>query len=124
MTPASTLRNSLYLARADFQHLFRRWETWLWAFVLPVVFFYFIGTVTASFGDDLTRKDPIAILLPADAGFLGEQLAIRLENLGYRTAVVKTREELTTIFVPGQPRTVIFRSLVRRRSTPGLRAAE
>src|SRR5258708_7023205 len=95
MTAASTLRNALYLARADFRHLFRRWETWLWAFVLPIVFFYFIGTITASLTDDLTRKDPIAILLPENAGFLGEQLALRLENLGYRTAVVKTREEIS-----------------------------
>ncbi len=32
-------------------------------------------------------------------------------------------EEVTTIHLPGQPRTVIFRSTLRRRLTPGLRAS-
>ena len=44
------LRHALYLARKDLAHRFRARETWIWAFVLPVVFFYFIGTVTGGFG--------------------------------------------------------------------------
>ena len=39
------LRDALYLARMDAAHLLRRRETLLWTFVMPIIFFYFFGTI-------------------------------------------------------------------------------
>ena len=44
------LDNALFIARKDLAFLLRQRETILWTFVMPVLFFYFIGTVTGGFG--------------------------------------------------------------------------
>src|SRR6267378_3991494 len=44
-------RDALFLARKDIRLLLRGGETILWTFVMPVVFFYFIGTITGKSGD-------------------------------------------------------------------------
>src|SRR6266404_233380 len=80
------LRDAIFLTFADVKILFRSREIWLWAFVLPIVFFYFIGTVMSGFGGDPNAKDPIAITIAPDAGFLADRLVRRLESLGYRIA--------------------------------------
>ena len=83
------IRPALFIARKDLQYLFRLRESWLWAFVMPVVFFYFIGTITGGFARPAAeRRDPIGILFPADAGVLADQIAARLERLGYRPVKV------------------------------------
>ncbi|HME09187.1 MAG TPA: ABC transporter permease [Bryobacteraceae bacterium] len=76
------LKDGWFLASADARHMFRRRETWLWAFVLPVVFMYFIGTITAQFNSPATG-DPLTVAVPPSAGFLAEVLVSRLEKLGY-----------------------------------------
>ena len=43
------LRDALYLMRQDLRHMFRARETWLWTFLMPIVFFYFIGTITGGY---------------------------------------------------------------------------
>jgi len=49
------------------------------------VFFYFIGTVTSGMsGSDPNKPDALAIWVPADAGFLAEQLKRRLEENNFR----------------------------------------
>ena len=37
---------------------------------MPIIFFYFIGNVTGGFGNH-EKRDPIAVLVPPDAGFPG-----------------------------------------------------
>ena len=44
------LRDALYLAYRDLRYLLPRRETLLWTFVMPIIFFYFIGNVTGGFG--------------------------------------------------------------------------
>ena len=46
----SLLQGAWFIARKDVAYLLRRRETILWTFVMPIVFFYFIGTVTGGFG--------------------------------------------------------------------------
>lgn len=78
------IRDALYLARMDAAHLLRRRETLLWTFVMPVIFFYFIGAIT---GNSYTApKDALAVNVPPDAGFLADQLIARL-NRAYRVAL-------------------------------------
>jgi len=90
------LSNSLHLAIADLKLMLRRRETWLWAFVLPVVFFYFVGTISSGFGGRPAQGDPLAVVVPPDAGFLADQLLERIANAGYAMVSVPTAAESAT----------------------------
>jgi hypothetical protein len=89
------LRDALFVGRQDLRMMLRARETIFWVFLMPVVFFYFIGTITSGFrmaGGD--RKDPLALQAGPDAGFLLEQLVKRLEEQDYAVARPETAEEL------------------------------
>ena len=86
------LRDALYLARKDLRQMFRLRETWAWAFVMPVIFFYFIGTVTGGFGRPRSAVERIGLSAPADAGFLLDQFVTRLEALGYKVERVDAQK--------------------------------
>jgi ABC-type Na+ efflux pump permease subunit len=86
------LRDALYIARMDARYLLGRRETIVWTFVMPVVFFYFIGTITSTINRTGSR-DPLALSVPADAGFLADRLAQRLTDRDYRVVHTQTSEE-------------------------------
>ena len=86
------LRDALYLARMESRYLLTRRETVAWTFVMPVVFFYFIGTITGRNSSSTTR-DPLAISTASDAGFLADQLAQRLTADDYRVVRTHPPEE-------------------------------
>ena len=44
------LADALFVARSELARSLRQKETILWTFLMPIVFFYFIGTVTGGFG--------------------------------------------------------------------------
>ena len=71
------LRQALYVARKDLKFLFRARETWLWAFFMPIVFFYFIGTIAGG-GSGAGGKSRLGVWREADAGYLADQLELRL----------------------------------------------
>ena len=74
-------RDARFIAGRDLAIMLRTRETILWAFVMPVVFFYFMGTVTAGFGKSNNgRPDPIAIHGAEGGGFLVDELTRRLED--------------------------------------------
>jgi ABC-2 type transport system permease protein len=81
------LRAAWFVASSDVRHMLRQRETLLWTFVMPPVFFFFIGTVTGGFGrgDEPPR---IALAAPAEAGWLAEQVERRLQDEGFRVARV------------------------------------
>jgi ABC-2 type transport system permease protein len=86
------LRDAFFLAMMDMRRLLRSRSTVLWTFIMPVVFFYFIGTITGrGFGGN--TKDPLAVSVPADAGFLADQLVGRLDGLGYQVVRTQTQAE-------------------------------
>jgi ABC-type Na+ efflux pump permease subunit len=76
------LQAAWFIARTDVRHMLRQRETLLWTFVMPPVFFFFIGTITGGFagGDE---PDPITLAAPESAGFLVAQVASRLEQQGF-----------------------------------------
>jgi ABC-type multidrug transport system permease subunit len=94
-------QDAFFLARKDVAHLLRRRETLLWTFVMPIVFFYFIGTITGN--SFVAAKDALAVSAPPDAGFLGDQLLARLSRQ-YNVIHPQTPEE--------------FRKFRRRLSIP------
>jgi len=86
------LRDALYLARMECGYLLTRRETVAWTFVMPVVFFYFIGTITGHNSSSATR-DPLAISAASNAGFLADQLTQRLTADDYRVIRTHSPEE-------------------------------
>lgn len=84
-----------FIARKDVAYLLRRRETILWVFVMPFVFFYFIGTVTGGFNVRRSgTADPLALSASSDGGFLVDELVKRLEKQNYRVIRTKNDEEL------------------------------
>jgi ABC-2 type transport system permease protein len=81
-------RDALYLARMDAAHLLRRRETLLWTFVMPIIFFYFFGTIIGNSSGP--TKDILGVDAPPDAGFLADQLLARLDQHGYH--VIRAQE--------------------------------
>lgn len=88
------LRAAIFLARNDLAQMFRRPSTWLWAFLMPLVFFFFLGNVTGGFSRPRPGVERIGMLAPADAGLLAEHLERRLRQLGYRVERVRDEQAL------------------------------
>ena len=79
------LRSAAFIARTDLWFMLRQRETLLWVFVMPLLFFYFIGTVTAGFsGPSGDQRDPLALQTPASNGLVLDAIVNRLEQLNYR----------------------------------------
>ena len=75
------LRHAWFVARKDVASMLRMKETILWTFVMPPLFFWFIGTVTGGFGrvgGSQAAPDPLFLEGPAEGGFLVDALAARL----------------------------------------------
>jgi ABC-type Na+ efflux pump permease subunit len=83
---------ALLIARKDVQYMLRRGTTILWTFAMPIMFFYFIGTITAGFGSDEVVRDRIALEAPDGSGFLVDQLILRLEQQDYEVVRVRADE--------------------------------
>jgi len=73
--------------------MLRERETLLWVFFLPIVFFYFIGSVTGGFSSHGESKSSLAVKAAESSGFLVDQLVHRLEALDYRIVRPATDEE-------------------------------
>ena len=115
------MHDALFIARKDLKYLLRRRETLVWTFFMPIVFFYFIGTITSGFGGGGgAARDKLALLAPADAGFLADEVARRLGEQGYEvvressgslrrrlelpggfTASVLAGRQVKAVFTPG-----------------------
>jgi len=79
------LRSAWFLARNDLKHLLRARETLLWTFIMPVIFFFFIGSITKNFGDRSgAGRDPLIVETSPGAGFLASALEVRLGEAGFR----------------------------------------
>lgn len=77
------LRSAAFIGRKDVAYSLRRRETIVWVFVMPIVFFYFLGTVTGGSGLGGSAPEALALAAPADAGFLAGQIRKRLEQQGF-----------------------------------------
>lgn len=87
-----------FVARKDLRYMLRQRETLFWTFVMPPIFFFFIGTITGGFADD-DEPERLALLAPPEAGFLVPQVARRLEDQGFAVART-TRSAATTTDAP------------------------
>lgn len=78
-------RNVRLLARFELLHGLRQRETLAWTFLMPLVFFFFFSKMSGSMGGGGRgeRKDPLRLEAGVDAGFLADELALRLGERGY-----------------------------------------
>lgn len=75
------MRNALFIAWYDLRHQLRQGATLVWVFVMPPVFFWFIGTVTAGFSGAVSGGSTTPIIVAAESpGFLQEQIDLRLRD--------------------------------------------
>src|SRR5262245_5338317 len=75
----SFLTSAWFIARKDVAHFMRIRETLLWVFVMPILYFWFIGTVTGGFGSPSgERRDRLAVRGGESGGLLIDELMRRL----------------------------------------------
>lgn len=73
------MKNILFIAWQDVRNQLRQGSTLLWVFVMPPIFFFFIGTVTGGFSSGLGggQGTPLTVVA-ASPGFLKDQIDLRL----------------------------------------------
>ena len=87
-------RDAWLIARHDLGWMLRARETLLWTFAMPLLFFYFLGTVTGGLGTtDPDRPDPIALRGADGGGFLVAELTRRLEEQNFAVATPTSEAE-------------------------------
>jgi len=73
------MKNILFIAWHDVRYQMRQGGTLTWLFVMPPIFFFFIGTVTSGFQGGMTGGTATPIVVAAELpGFLQEQIELRL----------------------------------------------
>jgi ABC-type Na+ efflux pump permease subunit len=77
-------RSAAFIAQTDLWFMLRQRETLLWVFAMPLLFFYFIGTVTGEFGGNPDRPDPIALRTEAPRGVVLDTIVERLRTANFR----------------------------------------
>ena len=79
------IRSAAFIARTDLGFMLRQRETLLWVFAMPLLFFYFIGTVTGGFGGgNQDRPDPLALRTDAARGVVHDAIVMRLQQQRFR----------------------------------------
>ncbi len=94
------LRNVLFLARSDLARTLRHKETWIWTFVMPIVFFYFFSTIQGGPGDEADERDALVMVVPDDGGWVVDELERRLAETDF--AVTRVRELEATEELPAR----------------------
>ncbi|MGI9233106.1 MAG: ABC transporter permease [Woeseiaceae bacterium] len=75
------MKQILFIAWSDARFQLRQGSTLLWVFVMPPIFFYFIGTVTGGFSSGFGGGSATPIVVVAESpGFLQEQISLRLRE--------------------------------------------
>jgi ABC-type Na+ efflux pump permease subunit len=77
-------RSAAFIARSDLWFMLRQRETILWVFAMPLLFFYFIGTVTSGFSGDGDPRDNLALQTDAPQGVVLDAIVHRLEERNFR----------------------------------------
>ena len=91
------MKNALFIAWHDVRYQLRQGATLVWVFVMPPIFFFFIGTVTSGFSGQMSGGAATPLVVAAESpGFLKEQIELRLRDNDFdpewRTEVVPDEE--------------------------------
>ena len=89
------MREILFIAWHDARHQLRQGPTLVWAFLMPPIFFYFIGTMTGGFSSGLSGQDTPIVVVAESPGFLQEQIDRRLRDNNFTPEWVASAEGST-----------------------------
>ena len=106
------MQGALFIAGKDLKYTLRQKETIVWLFVMPIVFFYFIGTVTGGFAGGVAGSTKLAVYVPDDAGFLADEVIRRLGENDFKVRRVTSEAAFRQAsprlaFPPGFTETVL-----------------
>jgi ABC-type multidrug transport system permease subunit len=101
------VKNILFIAWHDAIYQLRQGSTLVWVFVMPPIFFYFIGTVTGGFATTISggQGTPITVVA-ASPGFLKEQLDLRLAENDFTTTWVESITDDAGVAAPRRSLTI------------------
>jgi ABC-2 type transport system permease protein len=87
------MKNILFIAWQDVRNQLRQGSTLLWVFVMPPIFFFFIGTVTGGFSSGLGggQATPLTVVAKSP-GILKDQIDLRLAANQFEAAWVESPE--------------------------------
>jgi ABC-type multidrug transport system permease subunit len=95
------VRNLLFIGWQDVRNQLREGSTLLWLFIMPPIFFYFIGTVTAGFSSGVSGGQATPLTVVAERpGFLKEQIDLRLEANDFAPTWVEALQSSETAAAP------------------------
>jgi ABC-2 type transport system permease protein len=101
------MKNILFIAWQDVRNQLRQGSTLLWVFVMPPIFFFFIGTVTGGFSSGLGGGQGTPLTVVAESpGFLKDQIDLRLAANQFEAEWVELLEPTADGEVP--TRTLTF----------------
>ena len=90
------IRDTLFIAGKDIKFMLRAKETILWVFVMPIVFFFFIGTITGGSQPSGASREKLAVSAGENPGFLFDQLCRRLGEREYEVIVSESDSLFST----------------------------
>ena len=83
----------IFIATHDIKYQLRQGFTFLWLFVMPPIFFWFIGSVTGGFSSGVSSAAATPLVIVAESpGFLKEQIDRRLTENGFAPEWQETLE--------------------------------
>lgn len=91
---ASPLSSVLFLARHDLRRTLRQRETWMWTFVMPVVFFYFFILIQGGGASSDAGAERLTLVVPDEGGVLVDELETRLHERGFEVRRVAALDPL------------------------------
>lgn len=101
------MKNIIFIAWHDVRNQLREGSTLMWLFVMPPIFFYFIGTVTGGFSSGISGGQATPLTVVAESpGFLREQIDLRLSDNDFAAEWVESLDPLATDGAPS--RTLTF----------------
>ncbi|NDR58671.1 ABC transporter permease [Aliiruegeria sabulilitoris] len=94
------LRNIWFIARSDLFFALRDRATLLWLVLMPPVFFFFIGNMTAGGLGNFITQSEIAFERPAESDPVGQRFGQILADTGFR--IVDPAEKVPQLRLSGQ----------------------
>ena len=114
------MKNILFIAWQDVRNQMRQGSTLLWVFVMPPIFFFFIGTVTGGFSSGLGGGQGTPLTVVAESpGFLKDQVDLRLAANQFETNWVESLDATAGEEAPA--RTLTFDAGLSARGLAGVR---
>jgi ABC-type multidrug transport system permease subunit len=112
------MSNMLFIAWQDVRNQMREGSTLLWLFIMPPIFFYFIGTVTSGFSSGMSGGEATPVTVVAkNPGILKEQVDLRLRANDFAPEWVERLETADEETAP--TRTLTFDADMSEKVTAG-----